>query len=307
LNHSAQKLVVLYVTDTKEYDRHNRIQELPLVWKVFTSIFLFDLKNKVPLERMDRFAGILSVLLLFLLRPSLGLLLFSTTTTTKPTHQTTFYNGRVRVARSTPFTTCFPLGTATTTTTTTTILSSSPFSFTDTNLMLISNNNVTTPAVAVIVIIAVGLLIAAQSFINQMLEGDQGLAAFLKDGSGYNKSAFRSMQRQQQKQQQRQKSSSKDPLPWLKLPQLDFVDVAGQETAPLRITNSMEILEQVQGTSDTDEVYQELEQLRLKMNREVQEENIEEAKRIQSQLEKLMNDNGIEYKTTAGEEGSAFQ
>jgi hypothetical protein len=133
-----------------------------------------------------------------------------------------------------------------------------------------------------------------------MLEGDQGLAAFLKDGSGYNKSAFQSMQQQKQKS-----SSNEDPLPWLKLPQLDFVDVAGQDTVPLRI-QPLEIVEQVQG-NNTDEMYQELEQLRLRMNRELREENLGEAKRIRVQLEKLMNDNGIEYKTMSGDEESAFQ
>eukprot|EP00429_Kryptoperidinium_foliaceum_P039094 CAMPEP_0176178424 /NCGR_PEP_ID=MMETSP0120_2-20121206/91422_1 /TAXON_ID=160619 /ORGANISM="Kryptoperidinium foliaceum, Strain CCMP 1326" /LENGTH=59 /DNA_ID=CAMNT_0017516577 /DNA_START=1 /DNA_END=177 /DNA_ORIENTATION=- len=53
-----------------------------------------------------------------------------------------------------------------------------------------------------------------------MLEGDQGLGAFLKDGSGYNKSGFQNIQGS--------KGKSSDPLPWLKLPQLDFVEVSGQ-------------------------------------------------------------------------------
>jgi hypothetical protein len=149
--------------------------------------------------------------------------------------------------------------------------------------------------------VALCLVFAAQSFINQMLEGDQGLAAFLKDGSGYNKSSFRSMQ--QQKQRLR-RSSSKDPLPWLKLPQLDFVDVVGQENTAPR-TKPMQLVEQVQG-SGTDELFQELEQLRININRELQEENLEEAERIQSKVEKLMRENGIEYRTTAGEE-KAFQ
>jgi hypothetical protein len=173
--------------------------------------------------------------------------------------------------------------------TTTTILSSSPFSSMDTELMLPPND--VTPFLAPV---ALCLVFAAQSFINQMLEGDQGLAAFLKDGSGYNKSSFRSMQ--QQKQRLR-RSSSKDPLPWLKLPQLDFVDVVGQEKTALR-TKPMKIVEQVQG-SGTDELFEELEQLRLNINRELQEENLQEAERIQSQVEKLMRENGIEYKTTA--------
>ena len=42
-----------------------------------------------------------------------------------------------------------------------------------------------------LVFAALGIGIAAQSLINQQLKGDQGLSAFLKDGSGYSKSAFR--------------------------------------------------------------------------------------------------------------------
>lgn len=147
--------------------------------------------------------------------------------------------------------------------------------------------------------VALGLLIAAQSFINQMLDGDQGLGAFLKDGSGYQRSRFRAVQKK--------KETTNDPLPWLKLPQLDFVEVAGQERE-LKM-KQIAIIEQEQQQQQNagvvpDSVYQELEQLRMAMNRELQEENISEAKRIRKQLEGLMKKNGIKY--TPSEE-DAFQ
>jgi hypothetical protein len=102
------------------------------------------------------------------------------------------------------------------------------------------------------------------------------LAAFLRDGSGYKKSGFRV------------KSNNKsiidrpdDPLPWLKLPRLDFVEVAGQQAVPVAEEEGLE----------------QLEQLRLRMNRELQEENIVEATRLRNELERLMKDRGIQFTT----------
>jgi hypothetical protein len=242
------------------------------------------------------------MMLFFLFKQSSGLL--STTRI-----RTVRHNGGVTTSRLValvpPLTTKYPSSR----TTATMIQSSSFFTSMETDLVLLPDMTTTTTTTtpALVAVVALSLLIAAQSFINQMLEGDQGLAAFLKDGSGYNKSAFRSIKQQQQQQTSLSSSSSKDPLPWLKLPQLDFVDVAGQEKSPPR-RKQIEIIEQVQVSDNMEGVYQELEQLRLKMNRELQEENIDEAKRMQSQLEKLMNDYGIEYKTTtAGDEESTFQ
>ena len=119
--------------------------------------------------------------------------------------------------------------------------------------------------------VAAVLGVAAQGFINQMLEGDQGLGAYLKDGSGYNKSGFRRMNGIEDE-------STKDPLPWLKLPRLDFVEVAGQDPLP----NQLEQLE-------------ELESLRLQMNEYLEKGKLEEATAIRNQLEGLMEDAGIEY------------
>ncbi|KAG7374712.1 hypothetical protein IV203_013807 [Nitzschia inconspicua] len=183
-------------------------------------------------------------------------------------------------------------------TTTNTIVLSSLDSVVESNLTLLPD---VTPILTAV--IALVLLIAAQSFINQLLDGDQGLGAFLKDGSGYNKSGFRTVQQNQKRQQEQ---SKKDPLPWLKLPQLDFVDVTGQEK-PTPTRKSIAIVEEVKAGDVKDSVYQELELFRLQMNRELQEENWEEASRIRTKLERLMRENSIEYTTTKEEEKDAFQ
>jgi hypothetical protein len=115
--------------------------------------------------------------------------------------------------------------------------------------------------------VALVLFAAAQTFINQMLEGDQGLGAFLKDGSGYNRSGFNNIADQKDRD---------DPLPWLKLPKLDFVEVAGQ--------------------ADQEEaVYEQLETMRREMNHKLEEGNTAEATVIKDKLEKLMRANGIEF------------
>ena len=73
--------------------------------------------------------------------------------------------------------------------------------------------------------VAFVLLVASQSFINQMLNGDQGLGAFLKDGRGVGRSSFRPLSLED-----KNRAVASDPLPWLKLPKLDYVEVAGQAT-----------------------------------------------------------------------------
>lgn len=117
-----------------------------------------------------------------------------------------------------------------------------------------------------LLIMALVLGFSAQGFINQMTKGDQGLGAFLKDGSGYNKSAFRPQSRE---------TSSSDPLPWLSLPKLDFVDVAGQE----------------------DKTLVKLERIRQEMNKKLQEGKVEEATELRDTLQQLMQESGIEYET----------
>lgn len=103
-----------------------------------------------------------------------------------------------------------------------------------------------------------------------MLEGDQGLGAFLKDGSGYNKSGFRKAAGKTER--------GEDPLPWLKLPQLDFVEVAGQPNRQ----QDQALLEQ-------------LESLRGQMNEQLEQGKVLEATTLRNELEALMKDAGIEY------------
>lgn len=119
--------------------------------------------------------------------------------------------------------------------------------------------------------LALGLGIGAQGFINQMLDGDEGLGAFLRDGSGYNKSGFRPITNQPS-------TKSDDPLPWLKLPQLDFVEVAGQ---PSR--------------REEEALMKKLESMRTEMNNLLDQGKIEEAQLIQEDLEVWMEESGIQF------------
>ena len=119
--------------------------------------------------------------------------------------------------------------------------------------------------------LALGLGIGAQGFINQMLDGDEGLGAFLRDGSGYNKSGFRPKNNQPS-------TKSDDPLPWLKLPQLDFVEVAGQ---PSR--------------REEEALMKKLESMRTEMNNLLDQGKVEEARLIQEDLEVWMEESGIQF------------
>ena len=162
----------------------------------------------------------------------------------------------------------------------------------DTTMFLLPDNPLLSPFF--IVIVALVLLVGAQSFINTMLDGDQGLGAFLRDGSGYNRSGYRPNRSSD--------NTNNDPLPWLKLPRLDFVEVAGQAEEA-----------QVQ-REQQEKVYDELDRLRLALNRELENvrkrrqerdlsgieiennsDDMAEARRLQMKLEALMTAYGIEY------------
>ena len=125
----------------------------------------------------------------------------------------------------------------------------------------------------ILLLVALLLGVAAQTFINEMLKGDQGLGAFLQDGSGYNKSGY--------KPGKALKESLDDPLPWLKLPQLDFVDVAGQQV----------------NADNSSKVQEQLEEIRKEMNVKLQEGKIEEAVLLRDKLQVLMEENGFEYES----------
>jgi hypothetical protein len=135
-----------------------------------------------------------------------------------------------------------------------------------------------TVAVPLLLVAALGLGFAAQGFINQMLEGDQGLAAFLRDGSGYNKSGLKPSLFSEKK------APKQDPLPWLKLPQLDFVEVAGQQRKPSA------------SVADENAVLEKLESLRLQIVLAAEEGNVKQAESIKQELEGVMKANNMEYK-----------
>lgn len=75
----------------------------------------------------------------------------------------------------------------------------------------------------ILITVAFLLGVVANGWIQRLLSGERGLGSYLSDGKGYNKSKFQPLQGDSDRAVQF------DPLPWLKLPQLDFVEVAGQE------------------------------------------------------------------------------
>eukprot|EP00541_Cyclophora_tenuis_P019623 CAMPEP_0116553504 /NCGR_PEP_ID=MMETSP0397-20121206/7088_1 /TAXON_ID=216820 /ORGANISM="Cyclophora tenuis, Strain ECT3854" /LENGTH=190 /DNA_ID=CAMNT_0004078591 /DNA_START=60 /DNA_END=628 /DNA_ORIENTATION=- len=91
-------------------------------------------------------------------------------------------------------------------------------------LSAVLNDDIMVSGTPLVLLMAIVLGVLAQGFINQMMEGDQGLGAFLRDGSGYNRSGF------VETQSSSSDPSPNDPLPWLKLPDLDFVEVAGSNS-----------------------------------------------------------------------------
>jgi hypothetical protein len=128
-------------------------------------------------------------------------------------------------------------------------------------------NEIMSSGTPIALVTAIVLFIAAQGFINQLVSGTQGLGAYLKDGSGYNKSAFQPLNSREE--------NDKDPLSWLSLPKLDFVDVKGQE----------------------DALQQELEEIRLEMNEKLLKGNIKEATLLRDKLEVVMEKSGFQYKS----------
>ena len=176
-------------------------------------------------------------------------------------------------------------------------LSSSVSSEFDTTNFLLPDNPLLSPLA--VVLLAIVLLVSAQTFINGMLEGDQGLGAFLRDGSGYNRSGYRPNKNKNNENG----TETKDPLPWLKLPKLDFVEVAGQES---RGSSQQLLAEQ----EEQERVYQELDRLKEELNRELlsvrrrrlegmegDDDEMAKAKLLKAKLEGLMRAYGIEYET----------
>ena len=126
-----------------------------------------------------------------------------------------------------------------------------------------------------------------------MLKGKRGLGAFLSDGSGYSGSAFRP-RRSDDRSDTDAPLSGPDPLPWLKLPKLDFVEVAGQES---RLSNGLSLEKEA-------EIAAQLEELQSALQSEINAGNIEEANRLRQRLEALMNDYGFQYEADGSNRSS---
>ena len=149
------------------------------------------------------------------------------------------------------------------------------------------------PPVALIVLGAIALFALAQGFINSLMEGDRGLGAFLSDGEGYSRSAFKPRSKLRSDKAQQDSSfdaplGGPDPLPWLKLPRLEFVEVAGQEGN--NENGGLDPQEEVA-------IIARLEELADLLTIEVKAGNTEEANRLRNQLQSLMTKYGFEYQS----------
>lgn len=145
-------------------------------------------------------------------------------------------------------------------------------------------------AIPLIVVVAVTLGVAANTWINQLVTGKNnnktkkkdssssaaGLGNFLRDGSGYNKSAF-------QWSDNDRALSQGDPLPWLKLPRLDYVSVAGQEKDVVR--------------EEEEVAASQLEAMRIQLNQALDGGNVEQAERLREELEYRMQQSGMEFRS----------
>jgi hypothetical protein len=153
----------------------------------------------------------------------------------------------------------------------------------------------------VVLLAAIALAVLAQFWINTLLGGDQGLGAFLSDGSGYNKSAFKPRRKfvMDERSNPAGVDPSKplggtDPLPWLKLPEFDYVDVAGQPKKPKQ-PKIVPSSSSAKSSSNEAEVVSRLELLFAQMKKEVENDNLIEAKRIELELEKIMEEEGFSF------------
>ena len=151
-----------------------------------------------------------------------------------------------------------------------------------------------------VVLVAAILAFSAQSWINSLLGGDQGLGAFLSDGSGFKKSGFKPRRRPITDDRAIPGDvtiplGGPDPLPWLKLPEFDFVDVAGQPKKPKQMQQSMREGKSPSSSRNESDVLAELEFLREQMKMEIERGNLEDAKRIESELERIMKKEGFNY------------
>ena len=141
----------------------------------------------------------------------------------------------------------------------------------------------------VLLVVALVLGIAANLWIQKLLSGKQGLGSFLSDGTGFNKSGFKPITTTGDDE----RAVSSDPLPWLRLPRLDFVDVAGQDKLILEDYEKGQLNDSNSAQYDT--VLVQLERLRERMNDALANGKVDEATALSKELEKLMKENDIQF------------
>lgn len=146
--------------------------------------------------------------------------------------------------------------------------SSSPDLFDDSNL----------PSIPAVLAIGLSIGLAAQLWINRLTQGDGGLGSFLQDGRGYSKSGFVF--------NDENRAVSNDPLPWLKLPKLDFVDVAGQE------------VDVMDSEDDGRVVLDRLQALEEELESAIGRGDYAAAKILKVEIEKLVSDNSGRLRRT---------
>ena len=152
----------------------------------------------------------------------------------------------------------------------------------------------------IVVLAALILAFSAQSWINSLLGGEQGLGAFLSDGTGFKKSGFKQRKRPITDDRAITGDITKplggpDPLPWLKLPQFDYVDVAGQPKKPKQMRQPMKEIPPPPIVRDESEVISKLESLREQMKTEVERGYFESAKATEKELKRVMKEEGYDF------------
>ena len=161
--------------------------------------------------------------------------------------------------------------------------------------------------VPIVVVAAAILAYSTQTWINSLLGGDQGLGAFLSNGTGFNNSGFKERRRVRRPMMDGVATpddpsaplGGPDPLPWLKLPEFDYVDVAGQpakEKKP-KVLRQPAAAEEKLVEEESEIVIMKLEALRGRMKDEVEAGDLQSAKRTEDEMLKLMKDEGYDYST----------
>lgn len=182
---------------------------------------------------------------------------------------------------------------------------------TTTSMIMISstlpNEDMISNFVPIIIIFAITIGVVANVWIQTLLSGERGIGSYLSDGGGYNKSSFRPIDNKKKNSNISNNNNmndmvavQNDPLPWLKLPKFDFVEVAGQIEEEQEAVNVVgqdgSNNNENKNSVDEEILVLQLERLRLEMKYQIQEGNMKDAIQIRNQLEKMMKENNIEYK-----------